>query len=267
MSSRTSHDSDPGVPPGALDSGGRSRSVSFAFYRSKLALVVVLALLLLAIVGFAWFRVALQPGSSTLASQSVPYPNQAAPQPMLTPQGYQGFPFAVMVGSNERAPVVQVWEDFQCVKCRELHAATFPQLSRLAERGKIRLALRPVTVLDSRQPSTTSLEATAAWGCAIEAGKALEYRSALFASHSPARGTYLSAEDFVGLARSVGLSGVDLAQFESCLALGTYRTWAINGLTAFFYESIPRLPWLVVDGEPVDALDAPEVLERLGTLE
>ena len=55
-------------------------------------------------------------------------------------------------------------------------------IEALANQGKIRLIWRPTTFLDGNLKNDSSSRAAAAWGCAIDAGKAAEYHNTIYAN-------------------------------------------------------------------------------------
>ena len=73
-------------------------------------------------------------------------------------------------------PVLDVYEDFQCPACANLEKVLGPTINQLANQGKVRVNLHPMTFLDSNLNNDASLRAAAAFGCAVDAGATAKYR-------------------------------------------------------------------------------------------
>ena len=119
------------------------------------------------------------------ASFGVPYPGTATPD----------------------APVLEIWEDFQCPACGAVEQNAGGNRRHAGrQRRQIQLIWRPTTFLDKRISATTasSARATAAWGCAIDAGKAKEYQDPRLRQTSPSRGRRLDRRAAARLRRARG---------------------------------------------------------------
>ena len=74
----------------------------------------------------------------------------------------------------------------------------------------------------------SSARATSAWGCAIDAGKAGEYHSAVFDIQPAEEGVGYSDQQLIDLGTTVGIAEADLATYTKCVQDGTYLGWAAN---------------------------------------
>ncbi len=162
----------------------------------------------------------------------------------------------------EGAVVVEVVFDYRCSYCALFEEANGPDLTRLADEGKITLVFRPVSFLDraegSRQYSTRA--ATAA---ALVADRAPErfvaFHEALMANQ-PAQGEGPDDEDIAAVARASGVPEDVVTQLTETVE-GSERTFArwVFAATERADELLGTLttPSVLVDGErfPGDGAD------------
>ena len=198
------------------------------------------------------------PGTSTEADPSAPSPSTvlAADDPHA---------YGVPYGSATDVPVLEIWEDFQCPACGAVEQANGAGIASLAETGKVKLIWRPTTFLDRSLGNDASERAVAAWGCAIDAGKAREFHDAVYANQPEVEGTGWTNEEFIAIGGQIGLSGAELETFTTCVNDGTYRGWAANSTQIFYDSNLPGTPLAKLDGVevPTEVLADPVALEKL----
>lgn len=209
-------------------------------------------------------------GSDAVADAPVADPGAAIPSGVLPTDDdlRYGVPYGT---ATPDAPVLQVWEDFQCPACAAVEAANGDGIATLAEEGKIQLVWRPATFLDrvnlggDPAVANSSTRATAAWGCAIDAGKVREYHDALYANHPDPEGTGYTDDQLIAIAGEAGITGADLDTFTQCLADGTYQGWAANSGATFSEEGIAGTPYALLNGVevPTEVLADPAALAKL----
>lgn len=163
--------------------------------------------------------------------------------------------------ANAGAPVVSLYEDFQCPACGDFEAAAGEHIGRLAREGKISLIWYPVAFLDDnpavRQANRdndnpdSSKRAMAAFGCAIDHGKAPQFHDAVFAAQ-PEEGRGYSTDTLKGLASALGLNAEQSATYVKCIEDEKYLPWAKNATLAFRDSGIGGTPTVLVNGEQVD---------------
>lgn len=161
-------------------------------------------------------------------------------------------------------PLVQIWEDFQCPACKAYEGTFAPSIYSAAAAGKINLQLRPTTFLDKNFPQSnnTSARATSAWGCAIDAGKPLEFHSAVFTAQPTPEGTPVSQEQFIEIGKQVGISGPAFDTFSSCVKANTFESWAANSFQIFDQDKVQGTPTIYVNGKelPLKGISTPDQL-------
>ena len=176
--------------------------------------------------------------------------------------------FGFVVGdASEGVPTLAIWEDFQCPACGWVESMNGAGIQALATSGQVRLIWRPASFLDSRFPGDHSARATAAWGCAIDAGAGPAYHDALFASQPEEEGTGWTDAQLAELGSTVGITGSAYDDFTVCIADARYRPWAAVSNIAFYASDAGGTPTAVIDGvtvpESATVLATPELLEKV----
>lgn len=161
-------------------------------------------------------------------------------------------------GYNEAVPTVTVWEDFQCPACATFKKGPVAaELLKKADAGDINLLFRPLAFLDMSLRNDSSARATAAWGCAIDAGVGEKFRELVYENQPPAQGTGFTEAQLISGGKLAGLDGDDFTTFESCVTTGTYKTWA-NTSSLEAPQEVGGTPTVMVDGTvmaPKDSWD------------
>jgi protein-disulfide isomerase len=224
----------------------RERTVRFI---GGAAVVVIMA----AIIGVAVYASSNSPSndaSGSLDGVVQPDPDAALPAGVLTADS--ATPFGVPYGNGGAdVPVLELWEDFQCPACGALEEANGAGIEQLAEEGLVQLIYRPTAFLDANLGNDSSHRAVAAWGCAIDAGKTLEFHNAVYANQPAEEGVGFTDEQFVSFASESDLGEADLATFSQCVTDGTYLAWAANSNQEFSTSQIGGTPSGFLNGEAV----------------
>lgn len=198
------------------------------------------------------------------ASGTQPDPNAPLPSGALASEDPQAYGVPYGAGGPD-VPVLEVWEDFQCPACGAVEAANGAGLAALAESGTMMLVWRPTTFLDRNIGNDASERAVAAWGCAVDAGKAREYHDVVYANQPEVEGTGWTDEQLIGFASDSGIAGADLDTFTQCFTDRTYLPWAANSTQLFYDGGIPGTPFATLDGVeiPTEVLVDQASLEKL----
>ena len=197
--------------------------------RNRLVGGAVVVVLIALIFGGVWFSKKDSGGSGA-------NPDAALPKG-VDPVTY-GVPFGT---GTEAVPQLQLWEDFQCPACKQLEDTNGKGITDLATAGTIRLLWRPTTFLDVNLQNDSSARAAAAWGCAIDAGKAHEYHTTVFANQ-PEEGVGYTDEQLLQFGKDSGLSGTSYDAFSKCVADKTFTGWVSNSYQLFNSEAVPGTP-------------------------
>ena len=211
---------------------------------------VTVVVVVVAIIGVA--LVARNSAGSSTATPSVSAtadPNAAQPEGTLASDDPHAY--GVVYGTNADAPVLAIWEDLQCPACKTVEDLNGTGIEKLADEGLIQLVWRPTTFLDANLGNDSSVRATAAWGCAIDAGKAKEYHNVVFANQPEEEGTGYTDDQLISFAEEAGITGADLDTFKTCMTDGTYLGWAANSTAIFYSSGVGGTPSAALDGEDV----------------
>jgi len=227
--------------------------------RERLVRIIGAVTVLVVVVGIIVVAVIAR-GSSDSSQTATPteiIEGAALPAEVLAADSDQ--PFGVPYGTAAAdAPVLEIWEDFQCPACAAVEQANGSGIAKLAEEGTVQLVWRPATFLDRVNEggdpavANSSSRAAAAWGCAIDLGKTREYHDALYANHPANEGDGYTDEQFATIAGESGISGADLETFQACVADGTYLDWATNSGVSFTNSEAGGTPYAVLDGVVIE---------------
>jgi protein-disulfide isomerase len=181
------------------------------------------------------------------------------------PKGVASDTYGVKVGTawklpNAKSiPKLEIWEDFQCPACAYMESRSGSAIAALAKVGKVRVEYRPTIFLDenlvaentaSGNPKS-SLLATMAYGCAVDAGKGQEFHKTVFANQ-PQEGKGYSVGVLNNYAQSSGIADQKLFTFNDCLTAKKYAGWVNNSYTKFRGAGITTTPTGVLNGKALE---------------
>lgn len=230
----------------AANAGEKKRERMTRIIGAIVVVVVVLGIIGIAVVAKNSSSDASGGGSSASAD-----PNAPVPAGVLSKDNK--FAYGVSLNPNDTAvPVLEIWEDFQCPACQALEKANGAGIEKLAAEGKVQLIWRPTTFLDRNLKNDSSVRAAAAWGCAIDAGKTQEFHNAVYANPPANEGDGFTDAQLQSFAATAGITGAALDTFNSCLAAGTYKPWAMNSTQVFYDANIPGTPLVKINGTEID---------------
>ncbi len=207
---------------------------------------------MVAIVGVALYASSNSESSNANSSAGIVDPDPSAPVPANVFGPDSDIPFGVPYGvATADAPVLELWEDFQCPACGALELANGAGIAQLAEEGKVQLVYRPTAFLDTNLGNDASHRAIAAWGCAIDEGLLKEFHGQIYANQPTEEGNGWSNEELIGFGTNSGLTETSLESFTQCVSDGKYLPWAANTTEQFYINQIPGTPSGVLNGEVV----------------
>ncbi len=253
----------PGLTPKQLAEQARAESEA-AEHRRERVIRIVGGLVVLLVVGglLAVGFLAGRDDGSTSTATSAPTADPSAARPTGVGDNY-GVPYGAGWTSADEAklPTLEIWEDFQCPACKQVEAASGDQIQALADEGKVKLLYRPATFLDvslaadneANGNPNSSARATSAWGCAIDAGKAGEFHSAVFDIQPADEGVGYSDQQLIDLGTTVGIPSADLATYTKCVQDGTYLAWSANSNQAFVDAGVGGTPTAYLNGVELDS--------------
>lgn len=161
----------------------------------------------------------------------------------------------VLADRGGRAPVLDLYEDFECPVCKELHARVDATIERLAREGRVKVVYHPVTIFQQEPSRSNSIRAAAAARCVPESSW-LAFRDELYAMQPEPHGvTGFAVEDLVAAVKKAGAPSA-----ESCVASQAYAEAHLRDTAGITIEGTPTV---VLDGRVLgnEAFD-PVALER-----
>lgn len=159
----------------------------------------------------------------------------------------------IQIGSGP--VVIDVYEDFICPACAHFEETTGETLDQLVAQNRAQIVYHPVAFLDRFSSTQYSTRASAASGCAAEAGRFREYAKKLFQEQPPEGGAGLSDTELIGLGASIGLPE---DSFGPCVNDGAYRSWTRHVTEEASRAGVTGTPTVLVAGKPVSA--SPEAI-------
>lgn len=117
------------------------------------------------------------------------------------------------------APVVALYQDYQCPVCKVLEDNVGDALEKAADDGTISLEYRTMTFLDGNLKNDSSTRSAQAAACADGVGAYAKYHDAIYANQPAQEGAGYTdkqlTEDFT---KAAGVTGSRLATFKACYA-------------------------------------------------
>ena len=173
------------------------------------------------------------------------------------PAGVSKVDYGVSFGNPKPgAPTVELFEDFQCPACAAFEPGNGSRLVDWAKQGKIKLVWHPAAFLDDAKAAEnqaagnpqSSKRATAAWGCAIDAGVAAEYHEIVFKNQPQQEGQGYSDITLLTLGSQV-VPRSKVKAFADCVSNGTYRDWAAASAAYFNQRGVTSTPTVFINGK------------------
>jgi protein-disulfide isomerase len=193
---------------------------------------VVVVLLFAGVVGFGIYR------------------SQQSDTPVVVPPGATAA--GVSVGRPDAKATVDIYLDFQCPVCRAYEQSSGATLDQMIANGSARVVYHPVAFLDRMSSTQYSSRASAASGCAAQAGVFPQFVKLLYANQPPEGGSGLSNQQLIALGQQAG-AGADFAQ---CVNANTYAGWTKSLTDAASKAGVNGTPTVMVNGTVIDNTDA-----------
>lgn len=169
----------------------------------------------------------------------------------VLPTGVSEPEFGAAVGP-EGVPVLDVYEDFQCPACVATEQRLGATIAELVASGQVRVVYHPMNFLDRNLGNTSSTDATAAFGCAVDAGKTLEYHNTVFTNAPETEGTGYTIDQLKSFGPLAGIEGDALTTFDACVTAGTYNGWGNLSNEAASNKGVTATPTYFLNGEKLD---------------
>ncbi|HEY0575645.1 MAG TPA: thioredoxin domain-containing protein [Pseudonocardia sp.] len=218
----------------AKKTGGRAQSVVTGRRGPSTSMIIgVLVVLLFAgAVGFGVYRAQHKAGTGAVPANAIA----------------SGVP----VGQANAPNTIDIYLDFQCPVCRQYEQQSGATLDNMISTGTARVVYHPVAFLDRFSSTQYSSRASAASGCAAQAGVFPQYVKLLYANQPPENGNGLPESQLISLGQQAG-AGPD---FASCVSANTFAGWTAALTDAASKAGIDATPTVQVNGKQIDNSDA-----------
>lgn len=120
----------------------------------------------------------------------------------------------VMAQPGVNAPVLDIYEDFQCPYCKVFEESSGDTVKRLAAEGKVKVVYHPIALFSAEPLKGNSLRASTALRCVSGGRPWMALHDRLFAEQ-PAEGKVgFAVDDLVAWGKEAGVTDAD---FEDCV--------------------------------------------------
>jgi len=147
------------------------------------------------------------------------------------------------------APVLVIYEDFQCPICHDFELANGGAVEKLADQGQVKVVYQLFTIFVGSQPRQAN--STRAWAAArcVPAGSWLRYHDLLYA-HQPAEtaGDGFAVTELLALGRRIGLTS---SSFTQCVASQRYAAQIVPISNRLIKDGVNETPVVTLNGRRV----------------
>jgi len=144
-----------------------------------------------------------------------------------------------LIGAAGAPVLVEVFSDFECPRCAQFQRTVEPQIRKLVDEGKVRLAYYvALTKMDSLPSANAGI-------CAGEQGAFWPYHDYLFAHQLPENSGSPTSDQLIQFGRKVGINS---PAFDACVKNGTYNGWVYQINAQGGARGIRILPAIFVNG-------------------
>jgi protein-disulfide isomerase len=161
----------------------------------------------------------------------------------------------VLADKSGNAPVLDVYEDFDCPICKDLHTKVDGTIRKLAKEGKVKVVFHQVTIFQDEPMRSNSIRAAAAARCLPEENW-LAFRDELYAMQPAPHGTAsgFTVQELTAAARKAG------ASVDECVTSQSYAQTHLQETAKIKLEGTPTV---LLDGHLLgNEIFDPAALER-----
>ncbi|MEU6412404.1 thioredoxin domain-containing protein [Microbispora sp. NPDC046933] len=120
----------------------------------------------------------------------------------------------VMAKSGVTAPVVDVFEDFQCPACKQFEETSGSTLKNLAAEGKAKVVYHPITIFTQEPTKGNSLRAASAARCVTDGRQWLAFHDKLYKNQPSETVTGFTIDELIKWGKEAGVTAED---FDNCV--------------------------------------------------
>ncbi len=176
----------------------------------------------------------------------------------------KGYPAFQDVTAASNAPVVDLYEDFQCPACAAFEAQLGSTFQEQAQAGKIKLVYHVKNFLDDNLRNDSSTRAGNAAFCASDAGKFQEFHNTIFPNQPANEGDGYTDAQLKGFAEQAGVTGAALTTWQQCYDANKYVDYVNSVEEQSFTDGVRGTPTVKIDGKDVElsTIASPELLTQ-----
>jgi protein-disulfide isomerase len=163
--------------------------------------------------------------------------------------------------AKPNAPTLEVYADFQCPQCGRLEKAFGPTITEMAKAGDVKYVVHMMSFLDQNLGNDSSARSSNAAACAADAGKFLEYHSAVFAAQPAEEGVGYTDAQLTEFAKTAGITGPALTTWQQCTSSGQHNQYVTDVAETSGKAGVTSTPTVKVNGKDITkTLTTPESL-------
>ncbi|GAA3207817.1 DsbA family protein [Nonomuraea helvata] len=217
--------------------------------RKRLTTYVTAGVVAVAAVGLGWWYA---------ASNSQPEEAAAA----LAPITVQADGSVVMAKQGVTAPVVDVYEDFQCPACKELERVSGQTFKNLAAEGKAKVVYHPITIFSQEPTKSNSVRAGSAARCIADGKQWMAFHDLLYQNQPSETEAGFTPDQLKNWGKE---AGVTAQGFDQCVTseknADTQLSFSKKIIDA---QKINHTPTVKLNGSEIDnsALFSPQELRQ-----
>jgi len=125
----------------------------------------------------------------------------------------------VMAKDGVTAPVIDIYEDYQCPACKELERVSGPTFKNLAAEGLAKVVYHPITIFSREPTRSNSVRAGAASRCVADGKQWSAFHDILFENQPSESAEGFTTDQLVDWGEEAGITSPD---FASCVTTQKY---------------------------------------------
>ncbi|MFI7634610.1 DsbA family protein [Nonomuraea sp. NPDC049400] len=217
--------------------------------RKRITTYVTAGAVAVAAVGLGWWYAASSSRSEEAAGDLAPITVQADGAVVMAKQGVT-------------APVVDIYEDFQCPACKELERVSGQTFKNLAAEGKAKVVYHPITIFSQEPTKSNSVRAGAAARCVADGKQWMAFHELLFQNQPSETEAGFTPDQLKSWGKQAGVSAPD---FDQCVTTGKNSDAQLSySKKVIDAQKINHTPTVKLNGTEIDnsALFSPQELRQ-----
>ncbi|MEZ0071797.1 DsbA family protein [Planotetraspora sp. GP83] len=204
--------------------------------RRRATMVVTVAVIAVVAIAVGWWSIA-QSASEKVTGN-------------LAPISIQEDGSVVMAQRGVTAPVVDVYEDFQCPACKQFEETSGSTLKNLAAEGKAKVVYHVLTIFPDEPTKSNSLRAASAARCLTEGSQWMAFHDKLYQGQPSETAVGFTADQLVKWGHEAGASAPG---FDSCVRgeknVAAHQEYSSKIMSAL---KLPGTPTVMLDGQSLE---------------